>query len=214
MRTLNVLKTFTEFTFDDISTNEQTFEDYKSKYLDLRHKVKRDNSKEKVSILNDIDFELELIHRDEINVAYILKLLAQLKDALPNEQEKQHKAIMDIVSGDIQLRSKRQLIEKFINEHLPVIEDSDDIPEEFIQFMSAEKEHAIQTLSKEEDLNATKLEKVIGDYLFTEKLPLRDDIIDTMNTRPSLKERKTKSERITNKITEFVETFISGITGK
>ena len=214
MRTLNVLKTFTEFTFDDISINEQTFEDYKSKYLDLRDKVKRDTAKEKVSILNDIDFELELIHRDEINVAYILKLLAQLKDALPNEQEKQHKAIMDIVSGDIQLRSKRQLIEKFINEHLPVIEDSDDIPEEFIQFMSAEKEHAIQTLSKEEDLNATKLEKVIGDYLFTEKLPLRDDIIDTMNTRPSLKERKTKSERITNKITEFVETFISGITGK
>jgi len=73
MRTLNVLKTFTEFTFDDISINEQTFEDYKTQYLDLRDKVKRENAKEKVSILNDIDFELELIHRDEINVAYILK---------------------------------------------------------------------------------------------------------------------------------------------
>ena len=49
--------------------------------------------------------------------------------------------------------------------------------------------------------------------MFTEKIPLRDDIIGTMNTRPSLKERKTKAERITNKILEFVETFISGISG-
>ncbi|MEE9406551.1 MAG: type I restriction endonuclease subunit R [Polaribacter sp.] len=213
MRTLNVLKTFTEFTFDDISINEQSFEDYKSKYLDLRDKVKRENAVEKVSILNDIDFELELIHRDEINVTYILKLLANLKNSVSVEdKEKQLKNILDIVAGDTQLRSKRELIEKFINEHLPTIEDSEDIPDEFVQFMSAEKLEAIKSLSKEEGLDSDKLEKVIGDYMFTEKIPLRDDIIGTMNTRPSLKERKTKAERITNKILEFVETFISGIT--
>ena len=212
MRTLNVLKTFTEFTFDDISLNEQTFEDYKTQYLDLRDKVKRENIKEKVSILNDIDFELELIHRDEINVTYILKLLANLKNSVSvAEQEKQLKNILDIVAGDTQLRSKRELIEKFINEHLPVIEDSEDIPDEFVQFMTAEKLEAIKSLSEEEGLDSDKLEKVIGDYMFTEKIPLRDDIIDTMNTRPSLKERKTKAERITNRILEFVETFISGI---
>ena len=197
---------------DDISINEQTFEDYKSKYLDLRDKVKRENAKEKVSILNDIDFELELIHRDEINVAYILKLLANLKNSVSgDEQEKQLKNIMDIVAGDTQLRSKRELIEKFINEHLPIIEDSEDIPDEFVQFMTTEKLQAIKSLSKEEGLDSDKLEKVIGDYMFTEKIPLRDDIIGTMKTRPSLKERKTKAERITNKILEFVETFISGI---
>ncbi|GAA3600009.1 type I restriction endonuclease subunit R [Flavivirga amylovorans] len=212
MRTLNVLKTFTEFTFDDLSINEQTFEDYKTQYLDLRDKVKRENAKEKVSILNDIDFELELIHRDEINVAYILKLLANLKNSVSaDEQEKQLKNIMDIVAGDTKLRSKRELIEKFINEHLPVIEDSEDIPDEFVQFMTTEKLEAIKSLSQEEGLDSDKLEKVIGDYMFTEKIPLRDDIIGTMNTRPSLKERKTKAERITNKILEFVETFISGI---
>jgi type I restriction enzyme, R subunit len=67
-------------------------------------------------------------------------------------------------------------------------------------------------MSEEENLDSQKLKKLIGDYLFTEKIPLRDDIIDTMNTRPSLKERKTKAERITNKVLEFVERFISGIT--
>jgi type I restriction enzyme R subunit len=212
MRLKNVLSTFTEFTFDDLSVNEQTFEDYKSKYLDLYDKVKSHDAKEKVSILQDIDFELELIHRDEINVAYILKLLAKLKDATPEEKEHQEKAIYDIIAGDTRLRSKRELIEKFINQHLALIEDSEDIGDEFANFISIEKMRAIKSLSEKEDLDATKLEKVIGNYLFTEKKPLRDDIVDLMNQRPSLKDRKSKSERVTAKILKFVETFISGIS--
>jgi len=53
----------------------------KSKYLDLYDKTRTAEAREKVSILDDIDFELELIHRDEINVVYILKLLGRLKDS-------------------------------------------------------------------------------------------------------------------------------------
>ncbi|MBV2196641.1 MAG: type I restriction endonuclease subunit R [Flavobacterium sp.] len=214
MRLRNVLKTFTEFTHDDLSMSEQTFEDYKSKYLDLYDKTKGVNAKEKVSILNDIDFELELIHRDEINVAYILKLLAKLKDATPEQQEKQRKSILDTIAGDTQLRSKRELIEKFINNNLPHIDDSDDIPDEFQNFWNEERENAMVVLSEEENLDAVKLQKVIGNYLFTERLPLRDDIIGVMNTRPSLKERGATAERITSKILHYIDTFISGITGK
>lgn len=212
MRIKNILSTFTEFTFDDLSITEQSFEDYKSKYLDLYDKVKSHDAKEKVSVLQDIDFELELIHRDEINVAYILRLLAKLKDATPEEKEKQEKAIIDLIAGETQLRSKRELIEKFINHNLPLIEDSDDIPDEFANFISEEKLQAIKELSEQEDLDPVKLEKVIGDYLFTEKIPLRDDIVAIMNQRPSLKDRKTKSERVTDKILNFVNTFINGIS--
>ena len=68
MRVKNVLSSFSDFNWDDLEMDEQTFEDYKSKYLDLHDKVRSDHEKEKVSILDDVDFELELIHRDEINV--------------------------------------------------------------------------------------------------------------------------------------------------
>jgi len=214
MRLRNVLNTFTEFSFDDLSMTEQSFEDYKSKYLDLYDKTKNTKAKEKVSILNDIDFELELIHRDEINVAYILKLLAQFKDAKPEEQEKHKKSIIELVAGDTQLRSKRELIERFIQENLPNIEDSDDIPDEFFNFWSEERQKAISALSQEENLDSERLQQVIGNYLFTEKLPLRDEIIGTMNTRPALKERASTAERITHKILHYIETFISGITGE
>ncbi|WP_439182522.1 type I restriction endonuclease subunit R [Carboxylicivirga taeanensis] len=212
MRLKNVLVTFTEFKFDDLSMPEQSFEDYKSKYLDLYDKAKSAHQKEKVSILGDIDFELELIHRDEINVAYILKLLAKLKDAPEEEQQKQKQSIIEIMTGDARMRSKRELIERFIQENLPLIEDVDDIQDEFENYWSKERLLAIENLSKEENLDAEKLQEVIGNYMFTEKKPLRDDIIDMMNKRPSLKERKTVAERVTDKIIGFVETFINGIT--
>jgi len=214
MRLRNVLKTFTEFSHDDLSMTEQTFEDYKSKYLDLYDKAKSHTQKEKVSILNDVDFELELIHRDEINVIYILNLLAKLKNASPEEHEKQRKTIVEIILGDTQLRSKKELIEKFIQENLPQIEDSEDIPDEFIAFWDEEKKQALAKLSQDENLDVVKLERIIGDYIFTEKTPLRDNVVDMINSRPALKDRRSTSERITHKILSFVETFINGITGK
>lgn len=212
MRLKNVLATFTEFDFNDLSMDEQNFEDYKSKYLDLYDKAKSAHLKEKVSILQDVDFELELIHRDEINVTYILKLLAKLKDADAEEQDRQKKAILELLAGDAQMRSKRELIERFIQENLPHIEDSDNVPDEFANYWSIERLAAIENLSNEENLNSEKLQEVIGNYLFTEKKPLRDEIIGMLNEKPSLKERKTIAERVTEKIIGFVETFISGIT--
>jgi len=214
MRLKNVLTTFTEFDFNDISMPEQTFEDYKSKYLDLHDKAKSQHQKEKVSILNDIDFELELIHRDEINVAYILKLLAKLKDSNEEDHDRQHKTIMDLIAGDVQMRSKRELIEKFIQENLPSIDDSDNIPDEFENFWSHERILALNKLCKDEDLDSKKLEKVLGSYMFTEKMPLRDEIVGMMNERPGLKDRKPAAERITEKILTFVETFINGTMGE
>ena len=73
---------------------------------------------------------------------------------------------------------------------------------------------ALTRLSEDENLDIAKLQDVIGNFLFTEKKPLRDDIIGMMNKRPTLKERGTIAERITDRIFEFVETFINGIVGK
>ena len=211
MRIKNILSTFADFTFDDLQLDEQTFEDYKSKYLDLYDKVKSNTQKEKVSILNDVDFELELIHRDEVNVAYILQLLAKMKNAKEEDKEKQRKAIMDLMSGEKQLRSKRELIEKFIEENLPFIPDSDDIPESFEIFWTAEKQKAFEALCKEEKLPSDKLQTIVSDYLFTERKPMRDDVINLLEKKPKIRERKKVGERIIDKVVGFVETFINGM---
>lgn len=210
MRVKNVLNTFTQFEMEETEMEDQEFEDYKSKYLDLYDRHKGD-SKEKVSIINDIDFELELIHRDEINVSYILNLLSTLKNSPIEEQDTQRKKIIEIITGQSDLRSKRELIERFIDENLPNIEDSDNIPEEFEKFWNKERVIYIDKLVEEENLDKDKLEKVIGDYMFTEKEPLRDDLIDMLHKRPSLKERSSTSKRLKNRIVDFVETYNTGV---
>jgi type I restriction enzyme R subunit len=213
MRLKNVLSSFADFKFDDLTMNEQSFEDYKSKYLDLHDKVKGEHDKEKVSILDDVDFELELIHRDDINVAYILRLLANLKDSKPSDREKQKKVINDLLAGDVQLRSKKELIEKFISENILTPEDSENIEENFESFWGKEKQKAIDLICKEEGLESDKLQEVIGNYIYTERTPIRDEIVSILKVKPKIRERKTITERVINKIKDFVETFIDGIGG-
>lgn len=211
MRLKNVLTTFADFKWEDLVMNEQLFEDYKSKYLDLWQKVKTDHQKEKVSILEDVDFELELIHRDEINVAYILKLLANLKGS---DHEKRRKEIIDLIAGEAHLRSKRELIEKFIAENLPDIDDADDIPNAFEKFWNEEQVNAFKKLCEEENLSADKVDKIIDGYLFAEREPLRDELLDSIEgKKPGILQRKTVGDRILNKILGFVDTFINGMTG-
>lgn len=214
MRIKNSMSTFADFVWDDLAMNEQLFEDYKSKYLDLYDKVKDEHQVEKVSILEDVDFELELIHRDEVNVTYILKLLAGLKDTTKAEKEKKHKEIVDLLTGEANLRSKRELIEKFILENLPVIEDTDTIPEEFDKYWNSEQQKAFNQLVKEENLSPEKTHKLIENYLFAERDPLRDEVLDLIEgDKPSVLIRKKLGDSITKKIVGFVETFINGITG-
>jgi type I restriction enzyme R subunit len=211
IRIKNVLECFTEFTFDDLPIDEQLFADFRSKYLDLYDKVKSNNEKEKVSILDDIDFELELIRRDTINVSYIISLLHNLRNSSPAQQEKQRQAIMNILDTETQLRSKKELIEQFIITNFPKIPKGGDIGQEFESYWSEQKQKAIEELSKTEGLDLDGLQKVIGDYLFTQKEPMRDDVVEILKERPKLKERSTISERIISKIKDFVETFIDGV---
>ncbi len=211
MRIKNILTTFTDFSFDTLDMPEQRFEDYKSKYLDLYEIVRPGAGIEKTSILDDVDFELELIHKDEINVTYILKLLCKLKDGSPEDQAKQRKAILDMLSGEVTLRSKRELIQKFIDENLPHIADEEEVEEAFDLFWMQEKQRALSAIAAEEQLDPLKLQALLGNYLFTERKPLRDEVLSMLPSKPKLLERKPIAERITSKVIGFVETFISGM---
>ena len=211
MRLKNILSTFTDFSFDNLEMEEQLYEDYKSKYLDLYEVVVRQHQKEKVSILNDVDFELELIHRDEINVAYILQLLLSVKG---NDPEKRRREIYDKLSGDPKLRSKRELINKFILENLPLIEDTDDLSEAFEHFWNAEQTLAFKALCEEEKLSSEKVEKIIDNILYTERTPLRDELLGLIEgPKPTILQRKNVGDKILEKINRFVETFMNGMGG-
>ena len=214
MRLLNVLQTFSDFNWNDFHIKEQEFEDYKSKYLDLHDKVKKETQKESVSIINDVDFELELIHKDEINVTYILNLLSKLKNNTKESSEKAKIEIFNLLKNETELRSKRALIEKFINENLPVLNEEEDIKEAFDAFWSKEQEKAFEKIVNENKLSVEKTKNIIEHYLFSEQQPLRDELLDLIEgEKPTILERKKVGDTILKRLMDFFETFIFGYSG-
>jgi len=211
LRLRNTLITFVDFDFSDTRMTAQEFEDYKSKYLDIYDKVRGDNEVEKVSILDDVDFELELIRRDEINVDYILRLLARYVDANEAERKRIVKNISDIMAGDMVLRSKRELIEKFITKNMPEIKDSTEVDADFETFWQKEQINEFEKICKQEGLEFEKFQKVIDSYIYTGLKPRRHDLADTLAKQPRILERDNIIKRLTNKVNKFIETFIEGM---
>ncbi|MBF4307622.1 type I restriction endonuclease subunit R, EcoR124 family, partial [Vibrio anguillarum] len=132
MRLKNMLGNFADFDMDSTAMSDQEFQDFTSKYADLNRQLRENSTKEKVSILDDVDFELELMHRDEVNVGYILHLLRELhEEESTDEKERKRQVIANLIGSDPTLLSKKALIEKFMNEHLDGIPAHADVEEEF-----------------------------------------------------------------------------------
>jgi len=214
MRLLNILKSFTEFDFSDLDMDAQTFEDYKSKYLDIYDRMRSLKEEAGASIIEEVDFELELIQRDEINVAYILELLAELQQKAQStspkvrkEAKEQREAIFDLLKKETQLRSKRELIEKFINDYMPGISADQNIKEVFSEFWAEEKHAAVSQLCVTEGMEPKAVYQMLDTYQFTGKEPLRETVFAALESRPKLLERKKIFERIVDKLLSMVRTF-------
>ncbi|MGL4970870.1 MAG: type I restriction endonuclease subunit R, EcoR124 family, partial [Cetobacterium sp.] len=205
IRVMNRLNTFTEFDFDHLDIGDAEFEDYRSKYLDMYDEIKSKTVKEKVSILDDLDFEVELLKRDDINVSYIMLLLKEL-DPKSESFVADKEFLLKLLDGSEELRSKRELIEKFLSENLPLILEDQSVEAEFDSYWLKEKEEAIEKFQIEENLHADKLKETINEYNFSKKLH-RDMVKLTFMDKLGLKERRTKIEIVTSAIKDLVQRF-------
>ena len=215
IRVRNVLTGFSEFSQDDLNLDAQTFEDFKSKYLDIHERTKtRKQDEGGASIIDEVDFELELIQRDDINVAYILSLLAQIEDdersldpGVRDGSADRRKAVMDLLRSEAQLRSKRDLIERFIGEHMPRRAPGASVQEAFADFWSHEKESALDAICNEEGLDRNKFRRMIESFHFDGKEPLRETVVAALDTKPKVVQRKKIVERVIGRLASFVQTF-------
>ncbi len=210
MRARNVLQSFTDFTYNDTVMTAQQFEDFKGKYLNLYFETK-DDGKTKDSILNEIDFELELVRVDNINVDYILRLLARYVEADDSEKEKLHKQIDDLMMGDEKLRSKRELIEEFINGWLPKVHESEQVEGEFDRFWSEAEQKALDELAEDEGLDNQRLEALLDNYTYSGRIPRNEDYASALIRKPRIRERSTALKRIAQKFHKFIETFVDDV---
>lgn len=205
LRDLNRMITFVEFSYDDIKITEQEMIGFKTKYLDLYDKYIRVRGKEKVSIIDDVDFEIELLRRDTINVSYIIQLL---KDLDPKEPgfDKDIKHIHDLMNTSHELRSKAELIERFIQEHIVEYDGDVDIDEELPNFFEREKNREIKQVIEEEHLSQEKLCEVIMEYEYSGKF-YNDKIKDSFIDNLGFLEREEKINLLKDKIINLVDKF-------
>lgn len=163
------MKAFDEFEFtrDSVGMEEQDFEDYKSKYFIIYDSVKPTREqKDRVSILNDVDFEIEILRNDTINVSYIMNLIRQIDLSNKAEQQRNREQIRRILdtADDPKLRLKRDLIKEFIDHIIPDLSEDDDIDEVYINFENAKREEDFNAFADQKAIDKEALKYITSEF--------------------------------------------------
>ncbi|TQJ49345.1 type I restriction endonuclease subunit R [Phycicoccus sp. SLBN-51] len=209
LRLQNILTSFDDFAGNEI-LNERQMQDYRSIYLDLYAEFRKEGQAEKESINDDVVFEIELIKQVEINVDYILMLVAKWRDARGNGSDMEMRALMDIqrsVDSSPTLRNKKDLIMDFVDR----VSASGEIDEEWRAYVEAQSTAELDAIISDENLRPAETRAFV-DHAF------RDGAIPTTGTAitkilpPASRFSPSgghgeKKQRVLQKLGDFFERF-------
>jgi len=204
LRLKNILTAFDNFQGNEILSNRD-FQDYQSVYIDLYQEFTKDKTSDKEKINDDIVFEIELIRQTEINIDYILMLVAKYHAS--NCEDKSILVSIDkAVNSSIQLRSKKELIENFIN----TVNGSTKVDEDWRKFVHEQKETDLEALISDEKLKADETKRFIDNSF-------RDGLLKTTGTdidkimppvsRFGSGNRAAKKQGVIEKLMQFFEKY-------
>ncbi len=204
LRLKNILTAFDEFAGNEILTNRD-FQDYQSVYIDLYQEMRPKDTNDKENINDDIVFELELIKQIEVNIDYILMLVEEYHES--NCEDKNILAAIDkAVNASIELRSKKELIEKFVDR----INLSSKVDEDWKRFVQERKEEDLSALIDGEKLKDEETRRFVD-------VAFRDGTLKTTGTdidkllppvsRFGGGNRAAKKQGVIEKLTVFFEKF-------
>jgi type I restriction enzyme R subunit len=199
----NILVSFDDFAGNEI-LSEREFQDYQSIYLDLYQKYRRGANADKEVINDDIVFEIELIKQIEVNIDYILMLVEKYKESSCNNKS----ILTDIskaIGSSIELRSKKELIENFIEQ----VNVSTEVGEDWRKFLDKSIEEDILKIIEEESLKPQEARRFIDNALRDGVLKTTGTSID--NIMPPVSRfggaRTAKKQAIIEKLMKFFEKY-------
>lgn len=215
LKSENILRNFDEFeNFEKIISDRQ-MQDMKSVYVDIcqdiRNTGKNDenrNGDEEIDF-SDIEFQIDLLKTDEINLDYILSLILK-KSEEHDDIETLKSEIRRIIRTSLGTRAKEDLVMNFINKtDLSELKNSSDILESFYKYANEEKKIKINELIENESLKKDSerfIERSINrgfvDYAGSEL----DSILPPTSRRKGA--REAKKQTVLQKIRNIVEIFI------
>ncbi|MGI6430911.1 MAG: type I restriction endonuclease subunit R [Synergistaceae bacterium] len=169
LRLRNILTSFDDFEGNEI-LSERDFQDYQSIYIDLYQEYRKGADGDKETINDDIVFEIELVKQIEVNIDYILMLVAKYQQS--NCKDKTILTTIDkAINSSIELRSKKELIERFIEQ----VNVSTKVDEDWRKFLHERKEEDISAIIEEERLKPEETRRFIDNAF-------RDGMLKTTGT--------------------------------
>ncbi|MGG2059670.1 type I restriction endonuclease subunit R [Priestia megaterium] len=193
------LQTFNEFEFDGtkLGIEEQVYEDYKSKYLRIYDETKKIGEKE--SILTNVDFSIELMHTDRINVSYIMNLIRNINFDDQDERDKTVKMIESELNhaDNEELRLKADLLKNFLRKVVPRMTNEDSIDKTYNEFEQQERVKEIESFAKETSLVREDLTSFIEEYEYS-------GIIKQQEISDMLKLPLLKKKKVVKRVIEFI----------
>lgn len=216
------MQVYNEFDEDDeeLAMPEQEFMDYRSKYLDMAlgnmdAQVAAEPSDEEQQTIEDIDFCLELLHSDIINVAYILQLIAELNPSDEDYPERR-RHIIDTMIKDAEMRNKAKLIDGFIQQNVDNDRDgfeqakadgTMDLESKLNAYVKDERDRAIKDLAQEEDIPVEVFDTFLSEYDFLRKP--KPEIIQKAVKEKHLGLSKTRRtvNRIIDRLLNIIDIF-------
>ncbi len=204
LRLRNILTSFDDFEGKEI-LSERDFQDYQSVYIDMYQDFRKGSEADKESINDDIVFEIELIRQIEVNIDYILMLVAKYQQS--NCKDKTILTTIDkAINSSIELRSKKELIERFIEQ----INVSSKVDEDWRTFLDESKEEEISALIEEEKLKPEETRRFIANALRDGTLKTTGTAIDKI--MPPVSRfgglRTEKKQGIIEKLLLFFEKYL------
>lgn len=210
LRLKNILSSFDEFAGKEI-LSERDVQDYHSQYLRIYDEL-RPQGKEKDNVNDDLVFEIELIKQVEINIDYILMLIKKYHEGHMEDKEIKV-SILKSVDASIELRSKKDLIENFIDSLTP----SSNVDEDWKKYVNEQKITELNKIIEEENLNKEETYKYVNNAF--KNGYVQENGIQINKVLPPLpiidpqKRRQKKRETVIQKIIAFFNRFRDISTG-
>lgn len=199
---LSTLKTFSNFDWKDLALalDEDEYSDYKSWYLHYFDEQK----KKKDSLLVDVDFAIELVRTDKINVVYILNLLKDINRQNKAEMDKSIDLILREIerSDNEKMRYKKDIMVSFIKSKFFELDPKEDIIEAYNEYEKEMLNKDIELFAEINNLPIDFISNIVHQYFIDSKSLTKEYLRQHLSLYGVT--GLLKITNLINKITEFV----------
>lgn len=207
LKLVNILRSFDEFAGNEI-LSDRDFQDYHSMYIELYNQFRGQGTGDRENVVDDIEFEMELIKQVEINIDYILMLIKKYHEGHLKDKE----IVLNIqkaIDSSVDLRNKRDLIVKFVDS----LTASSNVDEDWQKYVAEQKEAELNQIIAEERLKEEETKTFVDNSFKNGEIQSAGTsfakILPPVSRFTPTGERTSLKERVLTRLKEYFDRYFN-----